>query len=155
LIVILSIISLVSGIYAQEGGNKSESVQAVWEREELYWRLTKSGDIENYRKLWDEDFRGWPCRNAHTAVKSEVGKGVLSIKEQKIKFSYSLTYEGAADFGDVVVIYYQTPMIYEYPDGRIEGKGRLYKFTHTWRKSGKTWLIIGGMCAELPPTPKQ
>jgi hypothetical protein len=66
-----------------------------------------------------------------------------------VKFTYSLTREGAADFGDIVVVFYQTPMLYEYPDGRVENQDRIFKFTHTWRKAGTTWQIIGGMCGQL------
>ena len=61
--------------------------------------------------------------------------------------------EWDADFGDIVVAYYQTPMVYEYPDGRVVNRDSVFKFTHTWRRTGKTWHIIGGMCGKLlPPT---
>ncbi len=156
-VVILSTVSLSGLAHAQQidtKGSRSASVAAVWGREELYWRLVKSGDVEKYRELWDDGFRGWPCKNQHTAGKSEIGNWVRDIRDQKAKFTYALTFDGAAEFGDIVVVYYQTPMVYEYPDGRIENKDNRYKFTHTWRKTGKTWLIIGGMCGELPPPPK-
>jgi len=35
-------------------------------------------------------------------------------------------------------------------DGSVKNAGREYKFTHTWMKVGSAWLIIGGMCGELP-----
>jgi ketosteroid isomerase-like protein len=125
----------------------------VWGREELYWRLVQAGDVDNYRALWDDDFRGWPCKPQHTATKATITDWVRDIRDQKVKFSYSLTREGAADFGDIVVLYYKTPMVYEYPDGRVVDRDRVFKFTHTWRNTGKTWHIIGGMCGELPPQP--
>jgi hypothetical protein len=156
-LIVLSIVSLAGFGHAQQGttnGSRNGNVEAVWGREELYWRLVKAGDVEKYRELWDDGFRGWPCKNQHTATKTEIGNWVRDIRDQKAKFSYSLSREGAADFGDIVVIYYQTPMIYEYPNGQTEGKDHIYKFTHTWRKTGKTWLIIGGMCGELPSPPK-
>ena len=133
----------------QSTKSQSPNIAAVWKREELYWKLVKAGDVENYRALWDENFRGWPCKNQQTATKSEIGNWVRDIRNQKPKFTYSLSFDGAADFGDVVVIYYKTPMIYEYSDGRVVDKEKLFKFTHTWRKAGATWLIIGGMCGEI------
>ena len=151
-IIILSIVFVTGFGRAQQGTPKesqNERVEAVWGREELYWRLVQAGDVENYRALWDEGFRGWPCKLQHTATKTIIGDWVRDIRDQKAKFSYSLTREGAADFGDIVVVYYKTPMVYEYPDGRVVDRDRIFKFTHTWRKTGKTWLIIGGMCGEL------
>lgn len=156
-LVVLSILSLSGFVHAQQvdsKGSRSSSVEAVWGREQLYWRLVKSGDVEKYRELWDGGFRGWPCNNQHTADKSEIGNWVRDIRDQKAKITYSLTFEGAAEFGDIVVVYYQTQKVYEYPDGRIVDKDKHFKFTHTWRKTGNTWLIIGGMCGELPPAPK-
>lgn len=151
----LLVISVTGICHAQQTAPtvaKSESIEAVWGREELYWRLVKAGDVEKYRQLWDDNFRGWPCKNQHTADKTEIGNWVRDIRDQKVKLTYSLTQEGAAAFGDIVVIYYRTPMIYEYADGRVEGKDRSYKFTHTWRKTGNSWLIIGGMCGEIQPS---
>lgn len=129
----------------------SPRVEAVWGREEEYWRLVQTGDVENYRALWDDGFRGWPCKAQHSTTKATITDWVREIRDQKVRFSYSLTREGAADFGDIVIVYYQTPMVYEYPDGRVVDRDRVFKFTHTWRKTGKTWRIIGGMCGELPP----
>jgi Domain of unknown function (DUF4440) len=153
-VVIMSILSLTSfgrAQQAKQNGSSEARVQAVWKLEELYWRYVQAGEVDNYRTLWDEGFRGWPCKNQHTATKAEIGNWVRDIRDQKVKLTYSLTLDGAADFGDIVVIYYKTPVIYEYPDGRVVDRDKVFKFTHTWRKTGKTWLIIGGMCGELPP----
>jgi ketosteroid isomerase-like protein len=124
-------------------------VEAVWALEEQYWRFVQAGDVDRYRALWDEGFRGWPCWASHPATKAIIGDWVRDIRDQKVRFSYALTREGAADFGDIVVVFYQTPMLYEYPDGRAENRDRVFKFTHTWRKTGTTWKIIGGMCGQL------
>ncbi|PWT90055.1 MAG: hypothetical protein C5B55_10290 [Blastocatellia bacterium] len=151
LLITFSIICAVSLTSAQQTKeSNSPRVDAVWKREELYWQYVKAGDVETYRTLWDENFRGWPCKNQHTATKSEIGNWVRDIRDQKAKLTYSLTFDGAADFGDVVVVYYKTPMMYEYSDGRVVDKDKVFKFTHTWHKTGDTWLIIGGMCGEIP-----
>lgn len=46
----------------------------------------------------------------------------------------------------MVVVYYRTPMIHEYADGRKEGTGKTRTFTYTWMKLNGTWQIVGGMC---------
>ena len=153
-IIVLAILSFTNLTGAQQttkNVNSSDRIDAVWKLEELYWRYVQGGDVENYRKLWDDGFRGWPCKKQHTATKEEIGDWVRDIRDQKIKLGYSLTRDGAADFGDLVVIYYKTPMVYEYPDARIVDRDKVFKFTHTWRKTGNAWLIIGGMCGEVPP----
>jgi hypothetical protein len=136
---------------ASQGSN----VEAVWAREEQYWRYLKAGDVESYLTLWRDGFRGWPCGQPHTTTKDSVGTSVRGIRDQKIRLTYALTREGAADFGDVVVIYYQVAQRREFPDGHVTGSGRRSKLTHTWRRFGDTWQIIGGMCAvlEQPATP--
>ena len=134
------------------GTSTSAGVEAVWAREQQYWHFVQTGDVDNYRALWDDGFRGWPCKAQHPATKATISDWVRDIRDQKVVFTYTVTREGAADFGDIVVVYYQTPMVYQYPDGRVVDRDRVFKFTHTWRRSGSTWLIIGGMCGELQQT---
>jgi len=126
-------------------------VDEVWAREDAYWRFVKAGDVENYVTLWNENFRGWPCAAEHPATKATIGDWVREIRDKEIRFSYALTREGAANVGGIVVVYYRTPMIYEYADGRTEGAGLTRKFTHTWMKVNGTWQIIGGMCGANAP----
>jgi hypothetical protein len=148
------LIILVTGVSQAQlppASGTSAGVEAVWAREQQYWRFVQSGDVDNYRALWDDSFRGWPCKAQHPATKATITDWVRDIRDQKVRFTYGLTREGAADFGDIVVAYYQTPMVYQYPDGRVVDRDRVFKFTHTWRRSGGTWLIIGGMCGELLP----
>jgi len=152
--VILAIASLAGFGRAQQGTpdtKKNPRVEAVWKMEELYWRYVKAGDVDNYRTLWDDGFRGWPCKFQDTATKAQIGDWVRDIRDQKAKLTYALTYEGAADFGDIIVVYYKTPMVYEYPDGRTVDRDLVFKFTHTWRRTGNTWHIIGGMCGQVLP----
>jgi ketosteroid isomerase-like protein len=106
----------------------------------------KAGDLESYLTLWSDGFRGWSCGQPHTTTIAEVGNSVRSIRDQKIQL-YALTREGAVDFGDVVVTYYQATQRREYPDGHLTGTTS--KLTHTWRKFGDVWKIIGGMCGAL------
>ena len=120
--------------------------------EDTYWRYVKAGDVEKYRTLWNDGFRGWPCHNEHPATKAEIGDWVREIRDGKITFDYTLTREGASNVGGVVVVYYKTPMIWKYADGRVDGRTELWrKFTHTWVKVGGKWQIIGGMCGADAP----
>jgi ketosteroid isomerase-like protein len=128
------------------GSLQSASLRAVWQREADYWRYVKAGDVTAYVKLWDERFVGWPCATAHPAHKNTIGTWVQRIRDEHVQFSYELTREDAADYGDLVVVYYTTPIRGRYPDGRTYGADTVWKFTHTWRRDGGAWRIVGGMC---------
>src|SRR5438105_2616346 len=131
---------------------ESANIRVVWEREEAYWRYAKAGDTERYRALWADGFRGWPSDRPHPVAKTAVTDWIEKMREQKIQFTYTLTREGAADFGDVVVVYYQAETLSEFPDGHVEGRGEVSRMTHTWRRFGDSWRIIGGMSADVQPT---
>jgi ketosteroid isomerase-like protein len=122
------------------------SVAAVWDLEVAYWKYVQAGDVLSYLTLWHDRFVGWPCLSAHPAAKDSIANWVRTIRDEHIHFTSHLTREGAADFGDIVIVYYRTPMLREYPDGRVAGRDTVWKFTHTWRRDADRWQIIGGMC---------
>jgi hypothetical protein len=126
-------------------------VDEVWAREAQYWQFVKAGDVENYLTLWHKDFRGWPCADEHPATKANISDWVRDIRDKKIRFTSNPVREGATSVGGVVVVYYRTPMKYEYPDGHTESVGKPVKITHTWMKVNGTWQIIGGMCGADAP----
>ena len=128
----------------------SKNISQVCQREMDYWRYVKAGDSESFQSLWHEDFIGWPCGQEHPKRKASIGDWVRDIREKHIQVSSSLTQEGAEDFGNVVVVHYRITRVDTYPDGKVEGKGKESKITHTWMKVGDLWLIIGGMCGTLP-----
>lgn len=134
---------------------ESPGVADVWAREDAYWRYVKAGDVENYVTLWHPDFIGWPCDQPHPMGKASIGDWVRKVRDEKLAVEYSLTHEGAQAFDDVVVVHYSFTMVSTFPDGRIEGAGIEKKITHTWRKVGGDWLIIGGMCGPLERAGKQ
>jgi len=100
IVLLLTIVFIGLSRAQQATGNAKgdADIEAVWKLEEQYWRYVQSGDVERYRRLWDEGFRGWPCKNQHTATKAEIGNWVRDIRDQKIKLGYSLTRDAAADF---------------------------------------------------------
>ena len=101
----------------------------VWAREDAYWKYVKAGDVDAYRTLWHEQFTGWPCANAHPQTKAATGDWVRDIRDKKISLEYSLTREAAKDFGNVVIVYYRTPIVSKLADGSVKNDGREYKFT--------------------------
>jgi ketosteroid isomerase-like protein len=124
----------------------------VWKMEEAYWRYVKAGEVDAYISLWHEDFVGWPCSTLQPSRKANIGDWVREIRDKGVKVTCELHREAVQYFGDVAVVHYSTPLVYEYPDGKITGEGELLKFTHTWMKVNGQWLIIGGMCGVLKPT---
>lgn len=145
-LLVLTLASPGDGAAQAEPTQPSAPVTAVWALEDAYWKYVKAGDVTSYRTLWDERFVGWPCVTAHPAGKDSIGNWVRRIRDEHIRLSSELKREAAADFGDLVVVYYSTPIIREYPDGHIEGRDTVWKFTHTWRLRNDTWQIVGGMC---------
>jgi hypothetical protein len=126
-------------------------VDEVWAMEDSYWRYVKAADVEKYLTLWNKDFRGWPCGDLHPATKANIGDWVREIRDKKVRFTSALSREGATSVGGVVVVYYRTPMNYEYPDGHKESVGKPVKITHTWMKVNGRWEIVGGMCGADAP----
>ena len=84
---------------------RTSDVDEVWAMEDTYWRYVKAGDVEKYRTLWNEGFRGWPCHTEHTATKSTIAEWVQEIRAGKITFDYKLAREGASSVGGAVVVF--------------------------------------------------
>jgi hypothetical protein len=133
---------------------ESQNVSQVWAREDDYWRFVEAGDVERYRTLWHEKFIGWPCDQDHPVRKASIGGWVKKVRDEKITVTSDIAREGAEDFGDIVVVHYRFTRVDAYPDGRIEGRGRESKITHTWMRVGGTWQIVGGMCGDVDPLGK-
>jgi hypothetical protein len=49
-------------------------------------------------------------------------------------------------FGDVAITFYDEEDIWKNNKNEVVSK-EVYKITHTWKKIGDTWLIVGGMSA--------
>lgn len=150
LLVLVGILVLIPSASA---ATREQRIREVWALEDDYWRYVKAGDVESYVKLWHEKFIGWPCGRDHPMGKAKIGDWVREVRDKKIAVSYDLTREGAEDFGSVVVVHYRVTRVDTYPDGRVEGRGRESKITHTWMRVGRTWQIVGGMCGTLVDPP--
>jgi hypothetical protein len=158
--VIVVLLGLLSGgaqrLAAQAALPPADSnvVSQVWQQELEYWRCVKAGDVDSYVSLWHDNFIGWPCGQEHPKRKASIGDWVREVRDKRINVSVDLIREGAVDFGNVVVVHYRFTRVDTYPNGKVEGKGKESKITHTWMKSGDKWLIIGGMCGMLPDSAK-
>lgn len=153
-VLVLGVVALMGLDSPMPASEESQSVSEVWSREDDYWRFVKAGDVESYMNLWHEEFIGWPCDQDHPMRKSSIGGWVREIRDKKIKVASLLTREGAQDFGAIVVVHYRFTRVDTYPDGRVEGRGRESKITHTWMRVGSTWQIVGGMCGGLAQSGK-
>ena len=132
--VLLVILGLLGGVLAAVASPQvvqRSSLDQVWQREDDYWRYVQAGDVQNYLALWNAQFVGWPCYSVQPATKATIGEWVQTIHDQEVRLSSHVTREGAADHGDVIVVYYHTPMLREYPDGRKTGADSLWRITHT------------------------
>ncbi len=150
LLCILLFSSVAPAIAQSAPEMESKSVSQVWRLEDDYWRFVIAGDVENYVSLWHDNFIGWPCGQEHPKRKATIGNWVQEVRDKQIRVAVDLTREGAEDFGNVVVVHYRFTRVDTYPDGKVEGKGKESKITHTWMRVGDSWLIIGGMCGTLP-----
>jgi hypothetical protein len=161
-VMVLGVIYLVALVPMHAGGAQAAPpaaktqaqpsiIDEVWAMEDSYWRYVKAADVEKYLTLWNKDFRGWPCADEHPATKANISDWVRDIRDKKVRFTSVLSKEGATSVGGVVVVYYRTPMNYEYPDGHKESVGKPVKITHTWMKVNGRWEIVGGMCGADAP----
>jgi catechol 2,3-dioxygenase-like lactoylglutathione lyase family enzyme len=118
----------------------------VWQLEENYWKYVKDKDFKSYINLWDENFIGYPSNNiignkAHiTDWMTEMYKGKTGV------FNYQLTRKVENVFGDIVIVLYDVSHSFTNDKNEVVKNGN-FKITHTWKKTDKGWLIIGGMGA--------
>ena len=61
-------------------------------------------------------------------------------------YNYELTRKIENVFGDIVIVLYDVTQIWTNDKNEVEKT--TYKITHTWKKTGNGWLIIGGMGAK-------
>jgi hypothetical protein len=119
----------------------------VWQMEELYWKYVKDADTVAYKKLWHENFIGYPSFGDGTANKSRIAVWIPELHADKnLTFSYVLYKKEVNAIEGVVMAFYDTDEIWTNQKNE-EVRRERSKFTHTWKKLGDTWLILGGMAA--------
>ncbi len=118
----------------------------VWQLEENYWKYVIANDLKSYLTLWDDSFIGYPSNNNITG-KEHITDWITDMyKDKSRKFNYELTRKVENVFGDIVIVLYDVTNIWT--NDKNEEEKIPFKITHTWKKTDKGWLIIGGMGAK-------
>ncbi len=119
----------------------------VWQMEELYWKYVKEADTIAYKKLWHEDFIGYPSFGNGTTNKGGIAVWIPELHADKtLTFSYALYKKDVNAIEGVVMAFYDADEIWTNQKSEEVRRERT-KFTHTWKKFGNNWLILGGMAA--------
>jgi len=147
IIISLLLINSLSGVAQAKQDPAIQKIKdAVWQLEEDYWNYVRTQNLTAYAKLWDDQFLGYPSNNKITG-KEHITDWVKTLHADKNRtFTVELERKAENVFGDIVMVFYD--MRYTYRNEKNEIIELEHgKITHTWRKSGNTWLIIGGMGA--------
>jgi hypothetical protein len=141
-------ISCVSNGQAKTDPSVRLVKDAVWQLEEHYWTCVRNENLTEYAKLWDPQFIGYPSNNKITD-KEHITDWVKTLHADKNRtFTVELERKTENVFVDIVMVFYDTH--YTYRNEKNEIIELVHgKITHTWRKTGSTWLIIGGMGATI------
>ncbi len=127
--------------------NKDSLMNEAWQMEEKYWYYVGNNDTVSYKTLWHDDFIGYPGFGNGVSSKSGIGAWIPELqKDTNLVFSYKLYRKAVNPIEGVVIVFYDADEIWT-DKQQQEVKKETYKFTHTWKKSGDTWLILGGMAA--------
>ncbi|MEP6845919.1 MAG: VOC family protein [Panacibacter sp.] len=118
----------------------------IWQKEENYWKYVKAQDLQSYLTLWDEKFIGYPANNI-IGNKDHITDWITELFKDKGRiFNYELNRNVENVFGDIVIVLYDVNYIWTNEKNEIVSRITV-KITHTWKKTDKGWLIIGGMGA--------
>jgi hypothetical protein len=125
--------------------SKAQMEDEAWHMEELYWKYVQEIDTVPYKKLWHEDFIGYPAFGDGVSDKSRIASWIPDLhKDPDLEYSYILHKKASNAIEDVVMVFYDTDYIWTDKDNQIVKK-TTQKFTHTWKKVDGNWLILGGM----------
>lgn len=120
----------------------------AWQMEEQYWDYVAKMDTVAYKKLWHKDFIGYPSFGDGVSGKSKIAIWIPELhQDSSLKFSYRLYKKAVNSIDDVVLAFYDADWIWTDREDKVVRKVTK-KVTHTWKKYGDTWLILGGMAAE-------
>ena len=128
--------------------SKEDLENEVWRMEELYWDYVIKNDTIAYKKLWHNDFIGYPSFGDGVSDKSKIASWIPELHEDKSRiYSVKLHRKAVNSIADVVIVFYDYDRFWSDEQSNILEKDT-FKITHTWKKFGDTWLILGGMAAD-------
>jgi len=119
--------------------------EEVWQREIQYWDYVVKNDKAGYLTLWHKDFIGYP--DTGLVRKDKIADWIGELHNKKgVYYENNLIRKAVNPYGDVVVTFYDEEDISKTNSNEIISRD-VFKITHTWKKFGNEWLIIGGMSA--------
>ena len=128
--------------------SKEHIENEAWQMEEKYWDYVQKIDTVAYKKLWHDDFIGYPSFGDGVSDISKIAIWIPELhKDPNLKFSYKLYRKATNAIDDVVIVFYDADEFFTNKDGIVVRK-ETFKFTHTWKKYNNNWVILGGMAAK-------
>lgn len=119
----------------------------AWQMELQYWDYVEKNDTIAYKKLWHNDFIGYPSFGNGVSNKNGIAVWIPELhKDTSLTFSYKLYKKAVNAIDDVVIVFYDADEIWTNKENK-EVRKETFKFTHTWKKYDDRWLILGGMAA--------
>jgi hypothetical protein len=128
--------------------SKEKLEKEAWEMEEEYWGYVEKNDTVPYKKLWHNDFIGYPSFGDGVSSKSKIAIWIPELhQDSSLKFSYKLYKKAVNAIDDVVIVFYDADEIWTNTENEVV-RMETFKFTHTWKKYKDNWVILGGMAAK-------
>ena len=139
-------VGIVLVLRALAFAQQSPAEQAVWKLEHSYWEYVKAQDVEKYKELWHDNFLGWPSYSPQPVRKDQIPDWFKRYNTRGVVLkTYDLKLAGSQATGNLVVVHYLVTAVWAKKDGSEQTETR--RISHTWLRSEKGWLIIGGMSA--------
>ncbi len=143
LLLVFTALVLWTNLSAQ---SPEKAKEEVWQREQQYWKYVLQNDKANYLTLWDDNFIGYPDSDSLTR-KDKIADWIGDLQDKNgLHYELKLEKKAVNPFGDIVITFYDETDMWKNDKNEIVSK-ETYKITHTWKKYGDKWLIIGGMSA--------
>ena len=128
--------------------NKAEVEDEAWQMEVMYWDYVQRIDTVAYKKLWHSDFIGYPSFGTGVSDRSKIAVWIPDLhRDTSLTFNHKLYKKASNAIDDVVLVFYDVDEIWTNSENEVVRK-ETYKLTHTWKKYGEDWLILGGLAAK-------
>ncbi len=128
--------------------DKENLENQAWNMEERYWDYVEKIDTIAYKKLWHNDFIGYPSFGDGVSNKSKIAIWIPELhQDTSLTFSYKLYKKAVNAIDDVVIVFYDADEIWTDKENKVV-RTETFKFTHTWKRYENNWVILGGMAAK-------